>query len=249
MSFLQTFQKWWVLHDVSSTAEFIRKRLPDKMPNYSINDERLSWMDIDFPIYLDNKWHSIIKDRLKKMPNKTKEDKANRRKEEKKMFTKETFTAVKFITKSTVYTVRYLLNNGLHFVLTRRFSSDDVERFFGSVRQMMGGNFQGNAYGVLTSSERILRTGIAYASVHSNVILRTQKERDYELIMEKCSRKRARNELKFLTSSKLLVLNELLLPPSKRPYLFKHLSEQRLIILISRVVQVCHRDDRDGTVL
>ena len=156
---------------------------------------------------------------------------------------------MKFITKSTVYTVRYLLNNGLHFVLTRRFSSDDVERFFGSVRQMMGGNFQGNAYGVLTSSERILRTGIAYASVHSNVILRTQKERDYELILEKCRRKRARNELKFLTSSKLLVLNELLLPPSIRPYLFKHLSEQRLIILISRVVQVCHRDDRDGTVL
>ena len=107
---------------------------------------------------------------------------------------------------------------------------------------MMGGNFQGNAYGVLTLFERILRTGIAYASVHSNVILRTEKERDYsELIMEKCSKKRARNELKFLPSSKLLVLNELLLPPSIRPYLFKHLSEQRLIILISRVVQVCHQ--------
>lgn len=57
-----------------------------------------------------------------------------------KMLTKETFEALKFTTKSTVNTVcYYLLDNGFNFVLTRRFSSDDFERFFGSVRQMMGG--------------------------------------------------------------------------------------------------------------
>ena len=132
------------------------------------------------------------------------------------MLTKETLEALRFTTKSTVNTVRHLLESGFKFVLTRRFSSDDVERFFGSVRQMMGGNFQGDAYGVLTSFERILRTGITYASIHSNVPIRREKERDYELIMEeKSSRKRAKIELMFLPSSKLLLLEELLAPPCK----------------------------------
>lgn len=105
LPFLKTFQKWWALHDVSSTAEFIRKRLPDKMPYYSIFDDRLSWLDKDMPFYLDNKWHSIIKNRLKEMRYSTKEDKARKKQEQMKIFTKETYSAVKFITKSRVYTV------------------------------------------------------------------------------------------------------------------------------------------------
>ena len=75
ITFLQTFQKWFALHDVSSTAEFIRKRLPDKMPYYSTDDERLTWLSDDFFTLLDDKWHKIIFDRLKKMPNISKDDK------------------------------------------------------------------------------------------------------------------------------------------------------------------------------
>lgn len=215
VTFMKTFQKWFALHDVSSTKEFITKRLPDKMPFFASNDERLTWLDIGFPVYLDDKWHNIIQNRLRAMPSTTKEEKQKRKAETKKMFTKETLEALKFTSKSTVFTVRHLLDNGFHFVLTRRFSSDDVERFFGSVRQMMGGNFQGDAYGVLTSFERILRTGIAYASVHSNVVLRRESDRQYGLIMEKSSKKRARNELRFLPSSKLRVLDELINAPSR----------------------------------
>ena len=78
---------------------------------------------------------------------------------------------MRFTTLSTVTAVRYLLDFGFAFVLTRKFSSDDIEMFFGAVRQMMGGNFQGDAYNFNTSWERILRTGIAYNSISSNVIL------------------------------------------------------------------------------
>lgn len=84
------------------------------------------------------------------------------------------FSVVRLVTVSAV---RYMLELGFAFVLTRKFSSDDIETFFGSVRQMMGGNFQGDAYNFITAWERILRTGIAYNSISSNVILHRNAKR------------------------------------------------------------------------
>ena len=45
------------------------------------------------------------------------------------MLTKETLEALRFTTKSTVNTVRHLLESGFKFVLTRRFSSDGLHDF------------------------------------------------------------------------------------------------------------------------
>ena len=82
---------------------------------------------------------------------------------------------------------------------------------------MMGGNFQGDAYNFITSWERILRTGIAYNSISSNVILHRETPRDYELVRAKVlAKKRAKNELIFLPSSYLLVLDELAVAPGTR---------------------------------
>ena len=79
---------------------------------------------------------------------------------------------------------------------------------------MMGSNFQGDAQNFITSWERILRTGIAYNSISSNVILHRETQKDYELVRAKTiTKKRAKNELIFLPSSFLLVLNELLAAP------------------------------------
>ena len=131
-------------------------------------------------------------------------------------FTKETYEALRFTTMSTVATVKHLLSEGFEYVLTRKFSSDAIEMFFGTMRQMMGGNFQGDAYSVITSFERIIRTGIAYCSLEGNVMLEREKSKEYKLLLEKkISKKRASLVLDFLPSSYLLVLDELLLPPSK----------------------------------
>jgi hypothetical protein len=116
---------------------------------------------------------------------------------------------------STVATVKHLLSEGFDYVLTRKFSSDSIEMFFGAMRQMMGGNFQGDAYSVITSFERIIKTGISYCSLDGNTVLARQTPKAYNLLREqRMKKKRSRLILDFLPSSYLLVLDELLLPPS-----------------------------------
>ncbi len=80
----------------------------------------------------------------------------------------------------------------------------------------MGGNFQCDAYSVITSFERIIRTGIAYCSLDGNVMLQREKPKAYKLLVEeRITKKRISLVLDFLPSSYLLVLDEFLLPSSK----------------------------------
>ncbi len=146
---------------------------------------------------------------------KTKEGRAKVKNLKKKRFTKETYRALRFTTLSTVATVKHLLNEGFDYVLIRKFSSDSIEMFFGAMRQMMGGNFQGDAYSVITSFERIIKTGIAYCSLDGNTVLEREKPKEYNLLKEqRMNKKRSRLILDFLPSSYLLVLDELLVPAS-----------------------------------
>ena len=116
---------------------------------------------------------------------------------------------------STALCVEYLLDEvGFHFVLTRRLNSDPVEQFFGSIRQIIGVDFQSHARAATQAVEKLLRTGITYCSVDGNVPLRRQEEREYLLLRsDGPSKKRAKTELTYLPSSFLLVLDELLVGP------------------------------------
>lgn len=67
-------------------------------------------------------------------------------------------------------------------MLTRRFSSDNVEQFFGAIRQMAGGNFSCDAVIVSQSFEKILRTGIAECAVEGIKPLSRETEKQYNLI-------------------------------------------------------------------
>jgi hypothetical protein len=68
--------------------------------------------------------------------------------------------------------------------LTRRFSSDEIEQLFGAVCQMVGGNFNLDARSSTYSFEKILRTGIAYASIDGTVHLMREKQEEYQLVRE-----------------------------------------------------------------
>ena len=48
IQFLEIFKKLFNINDISSTTEYLRKRLDDKMPFYSIDDERLTWLNDEF---------------------------------------------------------------------------------------------------------------------------------------------------------------------------------------------------------
>lgn len=140
--FMKDVHKWISLHDVSSSKEYWLKRLPNKKPFYDSNDERLNFLEKEFPEKLYN-WNKDVKKLVKSISVGEKE----RIKTEKfKFFTKETYHAVIFTSASTVACIRCSLNE-LHskFVLTRRFPSDNIEQFFGAVRQMAAGNFKCDA--------------------------------------------------------------------------------------------------------
>jgi hypothetical protein len=91
--------------------------------------------------------------------------------------TKETSAALKITSRSTALCIDYLLNEAnFHFMLTRPLNSDPLEQFFGSVRQLMGGDFQCHAVAATQAVEKILRTGIAYCSIDSNAPLNREKD-------------------------------------------------------------------------
>ncbi|KAG8179722.1 hypothetical protein JTE90_006627 [Oedothorax gibbosus] len=63
----------------------------------------------------------------------------------------------------------YLLENGFHYVLTRRLSSDPVESLFSALRQMNGGNDGSDAKASTVAINKILRTGLLLPHHSSNV--------------------------------------------------------------------------------
>lgn len=80
----------------------------------------------------------------------------------------ETCEALRVTSMSTVPCTRFLLKTGFHFVLTSKFSSDDVESLFSTIRQLNGSNDQTDAYAALSSLQKILVTGIVHASTSAN---------------------------------------------------------------------------------
>lgn len=74
---------------------------------------------------------------------------------------------------------------------------------------MIGGNFKGDALAVSQALKKNLWTGIAYNSINGNTRLNRETEKQYKLIRyHDSTRKLAGNELLFLPSSFLLVLDE-----------------------------------------
>ncbi|KAH7940012.1 hypothetical protein HPB52_020274 [Rhipicephalus sanguineus] len=71
--------------------------------------------------------------------------------------TEETFQALLFTTQSTVETTRFLLQEGVSYVLTKKLNSDPIEALFGRIRQMCGGNDQLDARAVTAALDRIVK--------------------------------------------------------------------------------------------
>ena len=153
VTFMEYVMKWWLIMDISYTTQWTRQRLEDKKPFYSAEDECLKWLEEDFLQYLKD-WRAHSKG--------------------KQFLTKETYQAVVLTTKCTIAIVKYLLNvKKFFFVLTRPFQSDPVESFFSNLRQLNGCLYHVEARGALLAIEKMLRTGLARASINGNVRMET----------------------------------------------------------------------------
>ena len=145
IQFMDTVYRWFTIHNVHKTTQHINKNQPDTMQFFSVSDERLHWLKNDFLDYLE-KWKKGCSN--KKI----------------QFLSTETYEAIVLTTKSTVETVIYLLENGFHYVLTRKFSSDDIESFFGCIRRFNGCNDLTNAASASDIITKILKVGIIKAT-------------------------------------------------------------------------------------
>lgn len=101
--FLEFFWKWYNYHDVCNLTQHYQQRLEIKKPFSDTNDERLYELDEEIPEMLKY-WNKMKSNALE-------------------CFTKETLDAIILTSRSTANFIKYLLNGGLQFVLTRRFST------------------------------------------------------------------------------------------------------------------------------
>nr|XP_037275313.1 uncharacterized protein LOC119167958 [Rhipicephalus microplus] len=149
IEFMELVYKWFTLHNIKSTSLFWMSRDALRMPFYGPDDERLLWLENECLIYFDL-WKESTAHNLE-------------------FLSEETYEALRVTTMSTVLCTRHLLGRGFHFVLTGKFSSDDVESLFSTIRQLNGSNDQTGAYAALSSLQKILVTGCIHSSPSGNV--------------------------------------------------------------------------------
>ncbi|KAH8027340.1 hypothetical protein HPB51_004692 [Rhipicephalus microplus] len=149
LEFMEVVQKWFALHNIKSTTLHWTSRDALRMPFYSADDERLLWLETECLQYFAQWKESTL--------------------HKKEFLSEETYEALRVTTLSTVLCTRHLLQLGFYFVLTGKFSSDEVESLFSAIRQLNGSNDLTHAYAALSALQKILTTGIIHSSESGNV--------------------------------------------------------------------------------
>lgn len=112
--------------NVRSTMEHVRKRKPFVAPYTSVNDQRFTWLMSDFLAFLRN-W----KESVARRQGNYSQNARNR------MFLSwQTYEGLQITTHSVVKATKFLLNEGVQYVLTERFCQDPLEEYFGNQRKL-----------------------------------------------------------------------------------------------------------------
>ncbi|KAH6948106.1 hypothetical protein HPB50_022975 [Hyalomma asiaticum] len=148
VEFMSNMYRWFVLMDVSNCQQHIHQNNPDAKEFYDPEDVRLHWLELIFLEYVEDLKEASSQENL---------------------LSKETYHALVFTTVSNIQCIRFLLNEcNFQFVLTRKFSSDPIEFFFGFLRRTAGCNDIMDVRSALCGVEKMLKTGIVAASQKSN---------------------------------------------------------------------------------
>ncbi|KAG0436971.1 hypothetical protein HPB47_017675 [Ixodes persulcatus] len=109
------------------------------MPFVRTEDDRLSWLEVDFISYLEDIKLESTKSWVKSL-------------------TKETYEATIMTIRSTVAVIEYLLTDlKFKYVLTRPLNSDPVESLFSCFRQFNAGNDRVDARTAVFTAEKLLK--------------------------------------------------------------------------------------------
>ncbi|KAH6930153.1 hypothetical protein HPB50_011070 [Hyalomma asiaticum] len=161
--------KWYALHDIGSVRAHSQRAKfqgANEEPFMTTDDERLTWLEVDFIAYLEELQRSGCKSR-------------NR-------MTKETYEATVLTTRSTVALIEYLLDHvNFRYVLTRGLNSDPVESLFSCFRQYNGGNDRVDARAAVFTAEKLLKVGILQAAKNGNAPISSEANASIKVDVKK----------------------------------------------------------------
>ena len=110
--------------NVRSLIEHVRKKNAFIKPYESAEDERLTWLKDVFLKYLESSKQSTLQREGEYTPD-----------ERQKMFVSvQTYEGMKIAVYSHIDVIRFLLSNGLKFILSERFMQDVIDDYFGHQR-------------------------------------------------------------------------------------------------------------------
>ena len=111
--------------NVRSKTEGVIKRKPNLLPFECQDDGRFSWLLNDFLGYFDT-WKNSIESR---------EGDFSKNEQSNMFIPWQTYEGIHITTRSIVEATRFLLEEGVEFVLTERFCQDPLEQYFGNQRR------------------------------------------------------------------------------------------------------------------
>jgi len=118
--------KFFDCANVRNQGEGTMKKKQFLLPFTSVNDPRFEWLQNDFLNFFIN-WKNNIDNRIGNFTGKDRE----------RMFISwQTFEGLQITALSLVEATKYLLNQGMPFVLTSRFNQDVLEEYFGRQRSL-----------------------------------------------------------------------------------------------------------------
>ena len=150
VNFMEMMYNFFQVHNVSNKQHYIHSLDSSVAPFINVDDERLHWLNITFPNYIEDIQNCSARIGLKGL-------------------SKETAHALQFTSKSTYLCIKFLLTQaGFYYVLTRSFSSDAIEATFSHIRLRGGSQDQTDARAAEYALRQILRCGIVKVSASSN---------------------------------------------------------------------------------
>ena len=105
-----------------------RKRKPFLRPYCSVEDERFTWITSVFLPY--------FKDWKSKVENRPDQGELTKTERDKMFIPRQSYEGIVISANSLIECVKFLLNEGMEYVLTERFCQDPVEEYFGNQRKL-----------------------------------------------------------------------------------------------------------------
>ena len=176
VGFIRVINKFFDVLNVKDLTESQKKRNSDLAPYRDADDERLQWLLGEFLEYFEE-WKRSVERREGDF---TKSAKAAMQ------LSYQTLDGLEISARSIVACVKFMLNIGADFVLTRCFNQDKIEQFFGMLRMKGGANDNPtvNLANHMINQLRFVRTQ-QFENVRGNIHGQVQAHVDQEALLRR----------------------------------------------------------------